>query len=201
MNFRTFTIAFALLGIVASCDQPETVVLGALVGDTLELPSEINENQAREPQISWEFVEAPVESAMRLLDEDDGTTALYADKRGDYTIDRWVKIGAVERWSHRIFITISNAPPTAVISGRDNAYRNTTVTFGGYDSLDTETDSLVYQWRLSYRPRASDAVLQNPTSSEVSLTIDEPGLYGIELSVFDGELWSINPATFEFTVL
>jgi hypothetical protein len=66
-----------------------------------------------------------------------------------------------------------------------------TKTFDGRASLSPEQRPLTFRWRLVARPAASTAALGGVDGSTTTLTPDVPGEYGVELRVFDGELWGV----------
>ena len=69
------------------------------------------------------------------------------------------------------------------------------MTADGDPSLSPEGRPLAFHWRLAARPRGSVAALVSATDPTASFTPDVAGDYGLDLAVFDGELWSTTDAT------
>lgn len=61
-----------------------------------------------------------------------------------------------------------------------------TIALRGVDSSDPDGDALTYQWTLNSQPEGSSASLNNANEMNASITPDRVGLYGISLSVDDG---------------
>lgn len=60
-----------------------------------------------------------------------------------------------------------------------------TLVFDGSTSSDRNGDPLSYRWTLIDRPAGSNAVVQNATSAQASVTADQPGVYIAQLQVAD----------------
>ncbi|HEY4059051.1 MAG TPA: hypothetical protein VGM39_20690 [Kofleriaceae bacterium] len=122
-------------------------------------------------------------------------TMFTPDLRGDYLIDRWVVADVSERLSYHVVLSVSGVEPMAAILGATSAPAGTSIILDGSQSESPERLGLSYRWRLAVTPAGSHAVLGDVSSEKVSLVPDVAGEYHIELMVFDGSLWSVDPAT------
>lgn len=189
----TMSFAFAIASFWACTSDldPEAVTLSASVGEVVVLPLE-TEGFVVEARADWVIVEAPEGSEASVLRTGPRTGTLKLDKRGRFLVDRWLSVGASERWTHRYVVDTVNAPPVAGIDDAQGASVGFALTLSGLASRDSETapEDLQYLWILAFRPRNSTAILVDDGAPTVTLTPDVTGRYTIKLSVFDGELWS-----------
>lgn len=79
-----------------------------------------------------------------------------------------------------------NTPPVANAGPDQQAYIGNTLTLDGSGSSDADGDSLTYQWTI-LSPANSIATLSDATSVMPKITIEEHGVYVIQLIVNDGE--------------
>ena len=175
---------------------PEAVALSGQVGETVLIqapPSLAGDDRTFE----WRLEHAPDGSERALTSRHIQRAELFLDRAGAYAVDRWVRVGAAETWTHRFYIDAFPTPPVAVITGRGTVAVGETATVDGSDSESPEATALEYLWRLARRPRGSTAELVHSGDVARQLVPDVPGTYQIELQVFDGVLWSERPAMFE----
>ena len=85
---------------------------------------------------------------------------------------------------------IANAGPS------QSAVVGETVTLNGSKSTDPLGLPLTYKWSLVSAPKGSKATISNPTAKIASFVPDLPGTYVVQLTVYDGFLYS-SPATAE----
>ncbi len=64
------------------------------------------------------------------------------------------------------------------------------ITANAYASFDPEFDLLQYYWKLASKPDASKIELNNVDEASIKFQPDSPGIYELELLVFDGFNWS-----------
>lgn len=153
---------------------------------------------ARQGTVRWVTVDAPSGSAVPQPEPDrieDGKIATFQpDLRGTYIIERWLTYGIGEDLTHRFVIDVSGANPRASSTTETPEVQLQQVaTIVGTASDSPEHLPLTYHWRLRERPSESVAtvIAEGP---QTMLAPDVAGSYLVELSVFDGELWSENPA-------
>lgn len=140
----------------------------------------------------WEVVESVDGSFVGGTKVDTPRTELRFDRRGLYVIDRWIRSGLSERLTHHIIVTVTGTPPIARITGATFVAVGTATHLDATLSESLEDRSLSYRWQLITRPATSQATLppSEIEASTVTLVPDTPGTYGVQLRVFDGELWS-----------
>src|SRR5690606_4112601 len=116
------------------------------------------------------------------------------DLRGVYGGERWLTYGLTERITHRFVIIAEGLPPTAKAQGPATATVGSATTLDAGTSASPEHRPLTYYWRLTERPRDSVATLDDTHAVSTSFVPDQIGTFRVELSVFDGELWSMPTA-------
>ena len=142
----------------------------------------------------WEVVETPPDVTVPTPTDETPTIIVAPPARGTYVYDRWFVGQADEQLSCHVVVDVHGAPPQASIFGPTTGAVGDAVAFDGAASSSPEHLGLEYQWRLALRPESSTAALADATSPTLTFTPDVAGAYGVELRVFDGELWS-DPAT------
>ncbi len=142
----------------------------------------------------WEVVETPPDVTVPAPTDETATIMVAPPVRGIYLYDRWFVGQADEQLSCHVVVDVHGAPPRASVAGPAMVAVGDAATFDGTASSSPEHLALEYQWRLELRPESSTAALADATSSTLTFTPDVAGAYGVELRVFDGELWS-DPAT------
>ncbi|MBL0219917.1 MAG: hypothetical protein IPQ07_39380 [Myxococcales bacterium] len=149
---------------------------------------------AKQGTFRWELAGAPSRS-MHPQPEGGISGMFQPDVRGTYLVERWMTYGVAEDLTHRFMVEVRGAPPIAVSRTATLIVAVAqTVVVDGAPSQSPERLPLEYRWRLASRPTDSVAVISTPTGSQATLAPDTPGDYLVELSVFDGELWSVDPA-------
>ncbi|MDB4956511.1 MAG: domain containing protein [Myxococcales bacterium] len=138
----------------------------------------------------WELVEAPPRATTSSPTEETAAIAIVPTTRGIYVYDRWFVGQAAEQLSYHVVITVEGAAPTARVVGPTMVAAGAATTLDGSTSASPEHRQLTFQWRLAVRPESSATVLADTASATLTLVPDVRGEYGIELRVFDGELWS-----------
>jgi hypothetical protein len=79
-----------------------------------------------------------------------------------------------------------NSRPVAVITGVLLVYAGHTVYLDGSESYDPAGSPIDYQWKLTYSPPGSVAILSSASNSEASFTADLTGVYQVQLIVNNG---------------
>jgi hypothetical protein len=80
----------------------------------------------------------------------------------------------------------TNAGPVAVINGDLLVYVGHTVYLDGSESYDPGGNPIDYEWKLTYSPPESVAILSSASNSEASFTADVVGVYQVQLIVNNG---------------
>ncbi len=201
-SFKFVRIALCL-AVVASygcVDElgPEAATFEVKVGHELELPTADERLFTDDFELIWSVREAPAASLSSVEAGGLGAAVFLTDTRGSYVIDRVVKSGVSELWTHRYFIEAINDAPVAALEGEEFGRVDEPMVIDASGSTDTETTELEYSWRVLSRPQGSQAGFGDSEAVVVTFIPDVAGIYKIELAVFDGELWSEEDAHFEF---
>jgi hypothetical protein len=192
---RTFVVAIVAAG--CSDDVPTLEVTATVLANVQlappddHIPSDLGHYR-------WELVEAPPGASPPLPREQTATITIMPLSRGLYAYDRWFVDDAAEQLSYHVVVTVGGVAPTALLAGPSMVAIGEPATFNGGMSTSTEHRSLTFQWRLTLRPASSTLTVTDASDPTLVLVPDVAGDYGIELRVFDGELWS-QPATTTLT--
>jgi hypothetical protein len=186
------TLQLMLLVHVASCtvDDVPIIEIPARAGMEVTIGPAVQEPLADGTgEYRWELALAPEASD---ADEPMGaaTAEFLPDVRGIYVVERWLTYGLSEALTHRFVVRTEGAPPLAVIRANPSATIGTAISIDGSESSSPEGLPLVHRWRLTERPRDSAAVIENAQATTASLVPDQAGDFVVDLSVFDGALWS-----------
>lgn len=192
MSSRRFaTIVCAL---VAGCgvDPAIVITLNGRAFSTVELvapPSAVTDGGS----YRWDVIETPEGSAIESI-HGKASARLVPDVRGQYLVERWYTLGVGEDLTHRFVVDVLGLPPAATIQALPSSVPiNATATIDGSESASAEGLPLTYHWRLAMRPIGSGATI-GQWDAQTSLVPDVAGTYVVELTVFDGALWSDAPA-------
>ena len=79
-----------------------------------------------------------------------------------------------------------NARPKANAGLDVDTVVGSVIQLDGSGSTDADSDALTYTWTLLARPRASEAVVSDPSHAAPSFSLDVPGQYVVQLVVHDG---------------
>ncbi len=140
----------------------------------------------------WSIVSAPVESEASLSDASSVSPELIIDVNGTYELELVVNDGYINSDADRVLVNaIGNTAPVAIAGDDMSVNSGASISFDGSASYDIDGDSLEYSWSLIHQPESSSAVLQNPTTSSPSLTVDVYGEYVVQLIVNDGQVDSL----------
>ncbi|TNE49346.1 MAG: hypothetical protein EP343_12585 [Deltaproteobacteria bacterium] len=134
----------------------------------------------------WTFVKKPENSKAFIENAGNPQASFIADVSGTYEVKLTVTDGLDSSDDDTITVR-ANYPPQADAGGDQLVLPGSTVTLKGTDSWDTDTDDiLTYQWSMIKKPNASKAGLSTPDQPISKFTVDQPGLYVVELRVSDG---------------
>ncbi len=193
------TLVQAMVALTVGCvqDVPTLYVsTTAMVSVDLVPPDDRIPDDFR--QYRWELSVAPETASDLSPTELTAAISVVPTTRGIYLYNRWFVGPAAEQLSCHVVVTVNGATATALITGPSEAIVGMATTFDGSASASTERPVLEYHWRLAVRPASSSATLADAEGSGLTFVPDIAGTYGIELRVFDGELWS-RPATATLT--
>lgn len=124
-----------------------------------------------------------------------GVGDFVPDLRGTYLSELWIRDGVSDALAERFEIDVLGEPPIPRIAVAMQAAVGTTVTADGSQSSSPEGRMIDFHWELTSRPRGSMASLVTTDDPTTMLEPDIAGDYTVALEVFDGELWSTQPAT------
>lgn len=190
MSSRPIAIV-ALTCVMSGCaeDPAILVYLEGRATEIMELAPSSEPISARQGSFRWDIINAPPGSN-EPVPQGEKTATFQPDLRGTYLIERWLTYGIGEDLTHRFVVHISGAPPFATFHlGSPSVAVNNPVVIDGNPSSSVEGLSLSHHWRLVRVPPSSNATIP-AQGALVSFSPDIVGDYVVELSVFDGELWS-----------
>lgn len=187
-----------LLGLTIAACTTEVPVWeqSATVGEAVTLAVREDLVPSKVTTFRWELVTAPEGSATGGPHGEAPTSSFVPDRRGTYLVDRWLVEDLSEHLTYHIIVNVAGVAPEAQIRGDFGVARGATARLDGSSSRSIEARPLVYRWRLAGRPLGSHATLATDDAVQCTLATDVVGDYPIELTVFDGELWSEPPAMF-----
>ena len=160
---------------------------GVLIGDTAILDGSASTDIDGDALVyQWQIVELPPESDSTLSDANEVMPTLTIDNHGQYIIHLTVNDGEADSAIDTVTLTVGNVAPTANAGADQSGFIGETVSINGAGSSDADGDTLTYQWSLAGKPNGSSATLSDPTAVISHLTLDEHGVYSIELVVSDG---------------
>ena len=183
------------LVVVAACtDPPQAPLLEvhAIATKELRLDPQVSEPTVGGVRFRWDLVVRPEAST---AEKPSITEEFTPDIRGVYLVEVWEVAALAEHIVSRIEVIAAGDPPTAQIAVAATVSRGASVTADGQGTVSPEHRPLLYRWRLASRPLGSTAMLMSVGDPTTTFVPDLVGDYGLELSAFDGELWSEKPAT------
>lgn len=142
----------------------------------------------------WEVSYRPGGSTASISNATFPTAQLYVDKPGSYEIKLIVNDGAMtDDDVMRIDVEKPNDAPVADAGVDQRVTVGALVQLSGARSGDLDGDELEYRWTIVSKPPNSVAQLVGSTvqpATSPRFTADVPGVFTVELVVFDGEAQS-----------
>ncbi len=144
-------------------------------------------------RFEWALVEAPVGSRATLGDTASVNPSLIADLPGRYTVRLIVGDGCRVSEPKSLSVTAArnssptNRTPTANAGVPQRVNVGNRVSLSGTQSSDPDGDALSYAWELVARPATSIVTLEDSTTALPHFIADQPGLYVVQLTVWDGQ--------------
>ena len=135
----------------------------------------------------WAFTATPAGSTAALTEASTATPTFVADRPGHYDIELIVNDGQSDSTPDTVRISTADSAPSADAGPDQTAFVGNTVTLDATASSDVDGDPITYQWSFTTKPAGSQAVISDPTVSQPSFTVDQPGDYFIQLIVNDGK--------------
>ena len=135
---------------------------------------------------TWSITSKPASSLAELSNPFEIAPTFEADVRGSYVIQLIVNDGMIPSDPDSAIVTATNRPPVADAGPDQNGNTGDLINLDGAGSFDADGDPLTYSWIFLSQPAGSTAVLGGSSTATPSFTIDEPGVYEIQLIVNDG---------------
>src|SRR5215207_6394022 len=142
----------------------------------------------------WSFTSRPTDSTATLSDPGAVNPTFEADRPGMYVAQLIVNDGQADSVPDTVVINTVNSPHTADAGSNQTVATGSTVQLDGGASSDPDGDQLIYNWSFVSRPEGSTAMLSNPSAVNPTFSVDQPGVYVVQLVVSDGFVNSA-PAT------
>lgn len=159
------------------------------VGDLVTLDGSASTDPDSDPlQYRWSFVSRPSGSGATLHDENTPTPSFTVDRAGDFVVQLIVNDGALDSEPDTVLVSSSNTPPVANAGNDVTAEVGEAVVLDGSASHDANGDALSFFWSIVARPNSSNAELASELTPTPRLTVDEAGLYVVQLIVNDGTI-------------
>lgn len=138
-------------------------------------------------EFHWALVSVPSASTATLSNPAAVRPRFTVDVAGTYVAQLTVFDGVEASASDTVVISTDNTVPLAD-SGADQLVPAvpTVVTLDAGGSLDDDLDPLTYRWSVLHAPPGSVAQPDDPTLPTTTMSLDEPGLYLLQLVVNDG---------------
>ncbi|MBI1317628.1 MAG: PKD domain-containing protein [Candidatus Hydrogenedens sp.] len=135
----------------------------------------------------WRLISQPAGSKAALANPTSPAPSFVIDVAGNYSVRLVVNDGSLTSEESIVTISTNNTPPVARAGNNQSAKVGDLVTLNGSQSSDADADQLLFVWRFRARPGGSVATLSNPNAVSPTFTVDQPGTYTVELTVFDGK--------------
>ena len=172
---------------VANAGADQTVVRNAVVHLNGSGSSDADEDPLT---YQWTLLIRPATSTATLSNTTGVDPTFVADKSGTYVVQLIVKDGKVDSAPATVTISTLNSKPVANAGDDQTVPVNTIVKLDGRASSDADDDPLTYAWSFTSKPLNSTATLSAATVAEPTFTADLPGLYVVQLIVYDGQEYS-----------
>ncbi|QSA98735.1 discoidin domain-containing protein [Methylococcus sp. EFPC2] len=141
----------------------------------------------------WRLLAVPAGSDLvdtSIADNHTPSPRIVPDVAGLYRLELIVSDGKLD--SEPAYVEIAaaaaNVPPNAQAGQDQTVAVGATAVLDGHGSLDPDAGpvALTYAWSLLSEPEAGHGVLQDETAPVAQFSTDLPGVYTVELHVFDG---------------
>jgi hypothetical protein len=134
----------------------------------------------------WAWEQRPSGSIAELSDAGAVRPEFTIDLPGQYVLALVVHDGTSPSAPDLVEVTTENSRPVANAGDDRTVPLHSTVQLDGSGSSDVDGDSLTFEWLLTTRPAASQAVLDDPSAVRPSFVADAAGTYIARLTVHDG---------------
>jgi hypothetical protein len=142
-----------LLGAFAGClqpstDEPEIVKVMGPSGSPIAVRVLDDPLSFEATDFRWSFARVPAETAPVVVTASDSFMEFVPYGRGEYWVDRFIVLGVAENVTHRFIVTVSGAPPVAIIEPMmiETGPRQT-ITLDATRSYSSEGKMLSFEWR------------------------------------------------------
>lgn len=172
---------------VANAGPDQSVLTGSLVAVNGNNSVDANQDQLT---FLWTITSKPQDSNVTLTTNNEPTMSFTPDEVGTYLISLLVDDGQTQSAVDEVAIisTRSNSAPIANAGPNQNVSTGETVTLDGRASIDSDQDTLSYEWSSIRRPSGSNSSIMDADSVIASLSTDLNGTYELQLSVSDGQV-------------
>jgi hypothetical protein len=133
----------------------------------------------------WAFVSVPAGSESVLSDATAVAPTFVVDKDGAYVLQLTVNDGHGNTATGTVQISTQPTPPIANAGPDQHVNAGEKIQLDGSQSKAPDGDTLTYAWTFTFLPSGSAAVLTGASTAAPTFTADQPGAYGLQLTVTD----------------
>lgn len=205
MNYYAVAILAVLLGGLVSVGCGDTAGEGSSppvvsvaitpespeVGDTLRLDASGSSDADGDSLVfAWRIDAQPDANTSTLSSGQGAIVQFTPEVAGEYTFEVRVRDGDNDVSARRSIQVVEpgNDPPVADAGPDLSAPPGDEVVLDARASSDADGDALSFSWQMVSRPDGSQATVADDDTALARLTVDQPGIFELTLTVSDGRL-------------
>jgi len=140
--------------------------------------------------MAWSVISGPSGADPVFDDATNATTVFTPIEPGEYVL-QFSASDSTESCSEQIVVTAidtsPNTPPVCDSGGDVTILLGEMATLDASATTDPDGDDLLFVWEINSAPGGSTAEIDEPTAQITTFTPDRIGVYGVSLTVTDGE--------------
>jgi PKD repeat protein/flagellar hook assembly protein FlgD len=139
----------------------------------------------------WAVLAKPAASSASIENTNSAQTTITIDTAGVYLIQLIVNDGKADSLVDTLVISTDNSRPQANAGEDKTVFIGAKLALDGKLSFDADAEVLAYQWAILYKPATSNPILSAETTANPEFIADKPGIYIVQLMVFDASMTSV----------